>query len=182
MLRDSYLGRMSDDEFFNFCQSNRKWRIERKAKHDILVRQKASSASYRARPCRRGCGWIYKICGNTFFVSMIPYQQQFLAQLDFEPPKEYLAYLVATESIYQFGSAYLIEDDELLSFNADYEAAEFYPGYFLIGSDGGGEAFAIAKATGNFVQTPFIGHDAETPAVVGRTWPEFLEYLRTDYA
>lgn len=109
------------------------------------------------------------------------YQQGFLAQLDFKLPKEYLAYLFATESTYQFGGAYLLEDDALLQYNAEHEAAEFYPGYFLIGSDGGGEAFAIEKATGNFVQTPFIGHDAETPAVVGRTWPEFLDYLRTDY-
>ena len=37
VLRDPYLGRMSDDEFFNFCQSNRKWRIERNAEHDILL-------------------------------------------------------------------------------------------------------------------------------------------------
>lgn len=37
ILRDPYLGRMSDDEFFNFCQSNRKWRIERNAEHDILL-------------------------------------------------------------------------------------------------------------------------------------------------
>lgn len=37
VLSDPYLSRMSDDEFFNFCQSNRKWRIERTAEHDILV-------------------------------------------------------------------------------------------------------------------------------------------------
>lgn len=37
VLRDPYLGRMSDDEFFNFCQSNRTWRIERNAQHDILL-------------------------------------------------------------------------------------------------------------------------------------------------
>ena len=36
VLRDPYLSRMSD-EFFNFCQSNRKWRIERNAEHDILI-------------------------------------------------------------------------------------------------------------------------------------------------
>jgi hypothetical protein len=110
------------------------------------------------------------------------YHQELLNQLGFEPPQGYLAYLLSTESIYQFGSAYLIEDDELLSFNADHEADEFYPGYFLIGSDGGGEAFAIGKTTGSFVQFPFIGHDEETATVVGRTWLEFLEYLKTEYA
>jgi len=37
VLRDPYLGRMSDDEFFNFCQSNREIRIERNARRDILL-------------------------------------------------------------------------------------------------------------------------------------------------
>ena len=110
------------------------------------------------------------------------YRQELINQLGFEPPQGYLAYLLATESVYQFGGAYLVEDDELLAFNADHEAEEFYPGYFLIGSDGGGEVFAIEKTTGNFVQLPFIGHDEETATVVGRTWPEFLEYLRAEYA
>jgi hypothetical protein len=114
---------------------------------------------------------------------MLPqHQNNFLDTLDFSPPREYLAYLFNTESTYDFSGAYLIEADELLKFNADYKAPELYPGYFLIGSDGGGEAFAIEKATSNFVQTPFMGHDEETPDVVGQTWYEFLGYLQTEYA
>ncbi|MEJ7661346.1 MAG: hypothetical protein WKG07_17960 [Hymenobacter sp.] len=108
---------------------------------------------------------------------LLQYQQEFLSTLDFVPPQEHLAYLFTTESTYEFGGAYLIEADELLQFNAAHEAAEFYPGYFLIGSDGGGEAFAIGKASGNFVLTPYIGHDEETPVIVGRTWTEFLDYF-----
>jgi len=73
------------------------------------------------------------------------YQQDFLETLDFELPAAYLAYLFTAESTYQFGWAYLVEADELLQFNADYEAAELYPGYFLIGIHDG-EAFAIEKA------------------------------------
>lgn len=109
------------------------------------------------------------------------YRQELVDQFGFEPPQGYLTYLLAAESTYQFGGAYLIEDDELLPYNTDHKAAEFYPGYFLIGSDGGGEAFAIEKATGHFVQTPFIGHDEETPIILGLTWSEFLEYLQTGY-
>lgn len=108
------------------------------------------------------------------------YQQDFLTQLDFEPPREYLAYLLSAESTYQFDGVYLIEDHELLQYNSDYNAAEHYPGYFLIGSDGGGEALAIEKATGNFVAVPFIGHDEETTIVIGRTWDEFLQRLQAD--
>ncbi|MDJ0365229.1 hypothetical protein QMK33_08695 [Hymenobacter sp. H14-R3] len=112
---------------------------------------------------------------------MIPsYQQDFLAQLDFKLPKEYLAYLFTAESTYQFGWAYLVEADELLQFNTDHEAAQSYSGYFLIGAHDG-EAFAIEKATGRFIETPFIGHDEETSIILGLTWPEFLEYLQTEY-
>lgn len=109
------------------------------------------------------------------------YHQDFLAQLDFKLPDGYLAYLLTVESDLNFGSAYLVAEHELLQYNADYDAADLYPGYFLIGSDGSGEAFAIAKNTGNFVQLPFIGSDEETTALVGCTWPEFLSYLKTHY-
>ncbi len=37
VLDDPYLNRMSDDEFFDFCQHHRKWRIERNAQHEILI-------------------------------------------------------------------------------------------------------------------------------------------------
>ena len=113
---------------------------------------------------------------------MLPqYQQEFLDTLDFELPADYLAYLFVADSTYDFGAAYLVEADELLAYNAEYKAAEFYPGYFLIGSNGGGEAFAIEKATGHFIETPFIGHDEETPIILGITWAEFLEHLNTGY-
>ena len=79
------------------------------------------------------------------------YQQDFLGTLDFAPLKEYVANLFSVESTYEFGGAYLIEAYELQQFNADYKAQEFYPGHLLIGSDGGGEAFAIEKADSNFV-------------------------------
>jgi Uma2 family endonuclease len=37
ILNDPYMSRMGDDEFFNFCQQHRKWRIERNAQHEILI-------------------------------------------------------------------------------------------------------------------------------------------------
>jgi hypothetical protein len=76
-----------------------------------------------------------------------PYRQELVNQFGFEPPQDYLIYLLTVESTHQFGSAYLVQADELVQFNADHEAAEFYPGYFLIGGHDG-EAFAIEKATG----------------------------------
>lgn len=109
------------------------------------------------------------------------YHQQLLAELDFTPPKGYLDYLLTVESSHEFGGAYLVAEHELLRYNEDHEAATVYPGYFLIGSDAGGEAFAVEKATGKFVQLPFNGLAEEAPVILGLTWPEFLDYLRTAY-
>jgi hypothetical protein len=109
-----------------------------------------------------------------------PYQQEFLDTLDFEPPADYLSYLFAADSTYDFGAAYLVEADELVAYNTEYEAPEAYPGYSLIGAQDS-EAFAIEKATGHFIQTPFSGHDEETPIILGLTWAEFLAHLHTGY-
>ena len=37
VLDDPYMSRMSEEEFFTFCQQHRKWRIERNAQQEILI-------------------------------------------------------------------------------------------------------------------------------------------------
>ncbi|MFD1873165.1 Uma2 family endonuclease [Hymenobacter bucti] len=37
ILDDPYMSRMSEAEFFDFCQQHRQWRIERNAQHEILI-------------------------------------------------------------------------------------------------------------------------------------------------
>lgn len=37
ILDDPYMSRMSEAEFFDFCQQHRKWRIERNAQQEILI-------------------------------------------------------------------------------------------------------------------------------------------------
>ena len=112
---------------------------------------------------------------------MISQQQQvFLNSLDFKLPQEYLEYLFNSQSTHEFDDAFLIEADKLLDYNSDYNAAEFYTGYFLIGSDRGCEVFAIQKATGYFIRTMFVGHDEESVIVMGRTWAEMFQRLLTD--
>ena len=37
VLDDPYISRMSEAEFFDFCQQHRKWRIERNAQQEILL-------------------------------------------------------------------------------------------------------------------------------------------------
>ena len=43
VLDDPYMSRMSEEEFFDFCQQHRKWRIERNAQQEILVAASTSS-------------------------------------------------------------------------------------------------------------------------------------------
>jgi len=117
-------------------------------------------------------------------------QQVLLKELDFKSPTDYLAFIFSNNLTCEGGNYsyldncgdYLYAAVELSQINLNYNAVEFYPGYLLIGSDGGGEAFAIEKTTGYFVRTPFIGHDEDTPIVVGQTWPEFLKYLNDNAA
>ncbi|NML64636.1 hypothetical protein HHL22_05400 [Hymenobacter sp. RP-2-7] len=113
-------------------------------------------------------------------------QQTLLAALDFTPPSDYLVFIFSNNIIHDhcnysylgIDGSYLYGATDLIATNLDYNAAEFYPGYLLIGSNGGGEALAIEKATGYFVVTPFIGHDEETPVIIGQTWPAFWQRLQ----
>ncbi|WP_219601059.1 Uma2 family endonuclease [Hymenobacter sp. DG01] len=45
LLGGSYLGRMTDDEFFDFCQQHPELRIERTAHHEILLMSPTGSRS-----------------------------------------------------------------------------------------------------------------------------------------
>ena len=52
----------------------------------------------------------------------------------------------------------LYKVEELLEMNCGYKFQEFFPGFFLFGSDGGGEAFAFCVAESNAVyRLPFVG-------------------------
>ncbi|WP_324670752.1 Uma2 family endonuclease [Hymenobacter sp. GOD-10R] len=45
VLRGPYLGKMTDDEFFDFCQQHPELRIERTANHEILIMSPTGSRS-----------------------------------------------------------------------------------------------------------------------------------------
>ena len=67
---------------------------------------------------------------------------------------------------------------ELAELNRGYEANETYPGFFLIGSDGGGEACVIEKGTGSLYLTPFIGNIPGDNISIGSSYDELINYLR----
>jgi hypothetical protein len=65
---------------------------------------------------------------------------------------------------------------KLLGRNTKCQVAESAPDLFLIGSDGGGEAYAsdLAKADGAVYQVPFIGLDPKEAWVVADSFDVFL--------
>ena len=73
--------------------------------------------------------------------------------------------------------------EELESLNEGYHVKENTPGLVYIGSDGGGEAYAIDTRDGKmeFVQLPFIGIDFEGLIFCGKSFAEFLENLYSRY-
>src|SRR5262249_40496637 len=66
---------------------------------------------------------------------------------------------------------------ELQKYNDDYGANEFAPELFLIGSDMGGEAYAIIKKDLTYVMVPFILMDIEDARLLGSSSEEFIETL-----
>src|SRR5690242_10258239 len=69
------------------------------------------------------------------------------------------------------GNAYVIlwRIEELLEMNKGYQVAEFAPGLFVFGSDGGGEAFAfdLRSDAKPIVSVPFIPMELKLARPVG---------------
>lgn len=74
------------------------------------------------------------------------------------------------------GDAYvrLYKLEELLEMNAAYEFPKYRPGYLLIGSNGGSEAFAFNLRTEAVFMIPFIGDIADAVEI----GTSFLGYLQ----
>lgn len=79
------------------------------------------------------------------------------------------------------GEAYVIlwRLEELMDMNIGYEVADYAPGMFLFGSDGGGEAFAfdIRSDTRPIVSIPFLPMDVKLARAVAPDFNGFLEKL-----
>jgi hypothetical protein len=97
-------------------------------------------------------------------------------------PEEYAAFMAATDGAEGFvkdSDLHLWPAAEIPSSNAEYQVAESAPGFFLIGSNGGGEGIAI-RFTGTgceFGYLPFIGMAADVFVWLGSSFREFLQNL-----
>lgn len=95
------------------------------------------------------------------------------SQLGVPLPADYVEFLVRPNGgegpIGESGYLTLWPAEELSQLNKDYCVQEFAPGLTLMGSDGGGNAYAIDTREGapHFVSVPFIGMDLDTVSKCG---------------
>ena len=85
-------------------------------------------------------------------------------------PDGYMAFLALSNGGEGFiGERYvcLWKAEELMIHNRGYKVAEFFPKFFFIGSDGGGEAYAfdISGDDSTVFEVPFIGSQGDARAI-----------------
>jgi hypothetical protein len=108
--------------------------------------------------------------------------RQFDAESAFRLPDDYLEFLQQTNGGEGFvGDAYVIfwRVEELVEMNKAYQVAEYAPGLFLFGSDGGGEAFAFDTRSDSkpVVSVPFVGMELKLARPTAPNFKMFLEEL-----
>lgn len=101
---------------------------------------------------------------------------------DIPLPTDYLDFLRRHDGGEGFaGDGYLIlwRAGEVIANNQGYAVDEFAPGLFLIGSDGGGEAFGfdLREADRVIVSIPFIGLDWEEARIVAGDIKGLFEFV-----
>ncbi|MDR2675344.1 MAG: SMI1/KNR4 family protein [Opitutaceae bacterium] len=97
-------------------------------------------------------------------------------------PSDYIAFLEATNGGEgMIGETYLIlwKAGELQEMNVSYQVSEYAPEILLIGSDGGGEAFAFDTRASHWpvVKVPFVGMELDCVEVVAPSFDAFLKGL-----
>lgn len=109
--------------------------------------------------------------------------QAVAASLGVPPPADYVAFMTESNGadgpIGQTGYLALWPIEQLVDLNRAYAVHEFAPELALFGSDGGDTAYAFEKRTGNIVSVPFVGMAFEERALLGTSFVEFLEQIRT---
>jgi len=96
-------------------------------------------------------------------------------------PKDYKDFLLSNDGGEGFISVnYLIlwKAEELVGFNREYEVEKYASGFFLFGSDGGGEGYAFDMRGGEpaVVAVPFVGMSLRYASPCA---PDFQNFLRT---
>ena len=104
--------------------------------------------------------------------------QDFITQISFNLPEGFIDFFKESNGAYiTTENAYvaLWPITEMLQLNEGYRVSEFVPEFFLIGSNGGGEAYAIEKETGYIFEIPFIVMTKEDAILKSKTFTEFIK-------
>jgi hypothetical protein len=106
--------------------------------------------------------------------------EMFLSRVEFTLPAGYERFIRNSNGAEGFlNNAYLIlwPIEDLLNSNESYGVEEYAPGFFIIGSDGGGTSYAVDKKTGVMFEMPFIGMSQEEATWLAKDFDEFIETL-----
>jgi len=107
-----------------------------------------------------------------------------VVQIGFDLPSDYLDFLRVSNGgcgdipVQPWGFDSLWGIEELADCNRDYEVAKYCPGFFGIGSSGGGEMFAFDMRSSQpwrIVVIPFIGMEPSAALPVAPDFRSFVE-------
>lgn len=70
-------------------------------------------------------------------------------------------------------------ESDLETFNREYEVAKYAPGFYGVGSDGGGEMLAL-DTNGKIYCLPFIGMSPEAATLIADSWESFFATFKRD--
>ncbi len=107
--------------------------------------------------------------------------QRIFEEINIVFPEDYVEYMLKKNggegAIGEEGYMRLWMLQELIEANEDYAVQEFAPGLFLIGSDGGDNAYGVRREDVAFIEVPFIGMSNEEAKVLGSNFTEFLQVI-----
>lgn len=112
--------------------------------------------------------------------------EQLEVNCGFVLPKDYREFLRLTNGGEGFigPNAYVIlwKIGELAEMNEAYQVAEYAPGLFIFGSDGGGEAYAFDVRTSEMpiVSVPFVGMELSLTHGIAPSFSAFLDVLSNE--
>lgn len=106
---------------------------------------------------------------------------QFINSINFELPASYKELMRNNDGIEivpdiesEASCLLLWSAEQVAELNKLYETNEFIPDFLFIGSDGGGEGYAIKKGSENIFQIPFVTMDEEDAIIVASSFDEFM--------
>lgn len=104
----------------------------------------------------------------------------FLKQVDFILPEGFISFFKeANGADINTDECYILlwALTDMIELNNDYNVQEYAAEFFIFGSDGGGNAFAIEKITGDIYELPFIGMSKDTAIFKNDSFAEFIEQI-----